>query len=772
MTELIGHVGLPSQLDYGSESCVKIRSISRNCYCLYYNNVAYLIQFENRAFVVKATYMFPSYVTYIALAESEMYAVTSEGIMTESVNRTSELMEDTVEDIFAELNNFEKESHKLLTDFTYKQDSIESLVLVSEKIVICFKDKLLNAWTVKILYKEQFGHEKICFTVEWDNYPSNENIEDHLLLDPFEKKSFPLHHRPILLSIVRSDDISTSETTCNLQKHLFISLFGSSTFLASQDVILLGLPDGRVLWKNICSVSNEAKAHLLCKLNQPIIGLFCTKLHLQKGETISQAQDSLIVLGSEGKFIVFTMSEKSDHENKHLLLFSYLETSLYSYLVWKRYIIYVTTSGELFRAELQLNEDSLNINTYTLPVNRVITFSFIEEENSIKLLCVTYTGDLYIVPFNDGTEEYSNPNEVQNILKSINNCSNEILQQQLILKEQQQALSQLAIAANLLFCKQVLDDIKYTLETIKESEYVLQVDFSPVKKLDIILGYWYFAIFIHINDKSICKFIPIDKCFHSQFKLNIERASAFSHPIKVECILQLDVSSVKNLPLSIKKLSPVYISVKEEYLDLWDFLLDEKNEDLFNYHSVENKHDKGKQLCEGLEFKSFFSENNMNFDKVRPLTTVILISTYRIGRKCIKNNDGEINMDEILKYFSEKNVNQNLKTNNNCLQCYCFGLKIFIRFFQKQEFLQACVDTHHMWHMCKLRRIIIQKLKGLLNMQKPISEKTITLSKTCFVETKALYDKLCSNPNGPNIQEMLQIYEEIRMNISKHLPII
>ncbi|XP_023223064.1 uncharacterized protein LOC111624461 [Centruroides sculpturatus] len=513
MTELIGHVGVPSQLNYGSKLRVKIRSISRNCYCLYYNNVAYLIQFENRAFAVKATYTFPSYVTHIALVESEMYAVTSEGIMTESVNRTSELMEDTVEDIFAKLNNFEKESHKLLTDFTYKQDSIESLILVSEKIVICFKDKLLNAWTVKILYKEQFGHEKICFTVDWDNYPSNENIEDLLLLDPFEKKSFPLHHRPILLSIVHSEDISTSETTCSLQKHLFISLFGSSTFLASQDVILLGLPDGRVVWKNICSVSNEAKAHLLCKLNQPIIGLFCTKLHLQKGETISQAQDSLIVLGSEGKFIVFTMSEKSDHENKHLLLFSYLETSLYSYLVWKNYIIYITTSGELFRAELQLNEDSLNVNTYTLPVNRVTAFSFIEEENSIKLLCVTYTGDLYIVPFNDGTKEYSNPNEVQNILKSVNNCSNEILQQQLILKEQQQALSQLAIAANLLFCKQVLDDIKYTLETIKESEYVLQVDFSPVKKLDVILGYWYFAIFIHINNKSICKFIPIDKFF-------------------------------------------------------------------------------------------------------------------------------------------------------------------------------------------------------------------------------------------------------------------
>ncbi|XP_023241872.1 uncharacterized protein LOC111640104 [Centruroides sculpturatus] len=209
---------------------------------------------------------------------------TSWSESTDSVS--SELMEDTVEDIFAKLNNFEKESHKLLTDFTYKQDSIESLILVSEKIVICFKDKLLNAWTVKILYKEQFGHEKICFTVDWDNYPSNENIEDLLLLDPFEKKSFPLHHRPMLLSIVHSEDISTSETTCSLQKHLFISLFGSSTFLASQDVILLGLPDGRVVWKNICSVSNEAKAHLLCKLNQPIIGLFCTKLHLQKGSAL------------------------------------------------------------------------------------------------------------------------------------------------------------------------------------------------------------------------------------------------------------------------------------------------------------------------------------------------------------------------------------------------------------------------------------------------------------------------------------------------------
>lgn len=742
MSKLIGQIEISTNFRYSKELCVKIYNISKNIYSLFYKNTVYLIQIKNHCLILKASYKFSSYVLHVVIFESQMYVVTSEGIVLESLSDKIDFgcIEETTDyDTFIEKCNYEKETYKFLKNVNYKQDSIESIILTSNEVIICLKDTINNAWMIKVLQKEELGCEKILCIVQCDKYyPYDENIEDQQWLDPFEKKTFPMQHRPILLNIEKNENNFINGISCLMHKSLFISLFGGLASLANEKIILLGLPDGRVMWKNFCLIPNETQPYLLCKLNQPILGLFCTKLHSDEDDISSYSEDSLVILGSEGKFIVYTMNGKSSCKSEHIMLYGYLEASLYSCLMWKNIFIYITISGQLFCTKLQLFENTLNMNSSVLSVNDVIAINFIEENNNIRLLCLTSIGNLYVTSFNQVIEEYYSTDQIQNTLKSITDCSNQILHQQLIFKKQQQALSQLAIAANLLFYKQTLDDIKYTVEEINDQKltYLLRIDFSSVKKLDLIFEYWHFTIFIHINNKSICKVIPIGKCFHSCFILNFQTSSTLLYPVKIECILQLDFSSIKYLPLTIKKLSPIYITAKEEIMDLWYFLTNEKCEDSPECSSLDNECD-NEELSKKTNFKSFLSQKSMKFINLRPVKTTILMSTHKIQQKN-KSSEDEINLEDILKYFLEKNSNPRLQINNNCLQCYYFGLKVDITFCKKNEYLQTNIATHHLWHLCKFRRSIIYKLKSILNMKKEMPTETISLSKTCLVEAKVL----------------------------------
>ncbi|XP_013782298.1 Fanconi anemia core complex-associated protein 100-like, partial [Limulus polyphemus] len=542
-------------------------------------------------FSLEEIFVLDAPVENVHISDDNVFVVTKGAIFKSSLKSTSR-ERALEEDVFKSLLNESSESncrHHQPVNLDRSSLWLEKQIICTElvhenRFLTCVEDNLF--WTFQVfslLKKNTNDLAEIAIPKGRKNVADIVCFTDESSILELCKDVFNEPGKPVFLSVSPPSHTLDSSvvrgSSLEMQQDLYSSLFGPDSALLGSSVILIGLPDGRVIsWTMTAGErvrQKETNINLVCDLEQPVVGIFLTSLVKSDAQ---KPGDCLLMVGKQGKIVLVRIYGSGS------LNFSFIHIPspvCSKALQVKDNIILHTADKQVWISELKTT-DCVEVTTRKTGISGVHVLKLTELNAQPAIVwCLLEHGSLVLMKWSDLlVSRKSQSSEVglslEKSLHSIHECSQNMQDIQLKLEWQEQLLTQLGIAASLFFSgskSETFPSCTCTVEmlSIYSDVYVLQVQFDKIETLGLKKDWWYFVVNVRekysLNGKSLVKSIPCKKgneTVQLALRIHPSEVSSFHLPLLVSCGLQFGNKALKSQfsdILLLNKFLPLYVKV-------------------------------------------------------------------------------------------------------------------------------------------------------------------------------------------------------------------
>ncbi|XP_076317403.1 uncharacterized protein LOC143229238 isoform X6 [Tachypleus tridentatus] len=268
-------------------------------------------------FSLEEIFVLDASVEEVHICDDNIFVVTKGAVFKSSLKSTSR-GSALEEDVFKSLLNESTESnHRHYQPINLGRSSlwlekqiICTAVVFESKFLTCEEDNLL--WTFQIfnsLEKDPKYLSEIAIPKGRKNVADIASYTDESSILELYKDVFNKPEKPVFLLVSSPSHTYSSNiirgSHFKMQQDLYSALFGPDAGLLGSSVILIGLPDGRVIsWVMTDGErvrQEEMNINLVCDLEQPVVGIFLTSL---VNNDAPKPGDCLLIVGKHGKVVL------------------------------------------------------------------------------------------------------------------------------------------------------------------------------------------------------------------------------------------------------------------------------------------------------------------------------------------------------------------------------------------------------------------------------------------------------------------------------------
>ncbi|XP_076317401.1 uncharacterized protein LOC143229238 isoform X4 [Tachypleus tridentatus] len=701
-------------------------------------------------FSLEEIFVLDASVEEVHICDDNIFVVTKGAVFKSSLKSTSR-GSALEEDVFKSLLNESTESnHRHYQPINLGRSSlwlekqiICTAVVFESKFLTCEEDNLL--WTFQIfnsLEKDPKYLSEIAIPKGRKNVADIASYTDESSILELYKDVFNKPEKPVFLLVSSPSHTYSSNiirgSHFKMQQDLYSALFGPDAGLLGSSVILIGLPDGRVIsWVMTDGErvrQEEMNINLVCDLEQPVVGIFLTSL---VNNDAPKPGDCLLIVGKHGKVVLVHVYGSGSESFSFIHIPSPVSSKA---LQIKGNIILHAADKQVWISELKTT-DCVEVTTCKTSISGVHVLKLTElNAQSAIVWCLLEHGSLVLMKWSDLlVSRKSQSSEVglsfEKALHSIHECSQNMQDVQLKLKWQEQLLTQLGIAAALLFSG---------IETVQLS---LRIHPSEVSSF-------------HLPLLVSCGLQFGNKELKSQFSYVLLLNKFLPLYVKV-CVLTVDHlhviqpyskphnSSLTCPPLALHTEQP---TVKSKNISPHQILLDiAKTKPSFH-----------------LLYKQPIT-GHLEVDSHQTVVPIFVSSVKQI----LKKKFGKIEvMPGLLKLFTGDKY---IHTSQDavCLQGVCFGQEVKLSFTQVEEVIEVKIVAQSYPEMVAFRCAVLHRLKNLIPTDHVVDQ-DVMIKKEYLAQIKGLMrEAVVLDPTQSALAvKELELYERFRRTFTSNLPLL
>ncbi|XP_076317402.1 Fanconi anemia core complex-associated protein 100-like isoform X5 [Tachypleus tridentatus] len=772
----------------------------------------------------KEIFVLDASVEEVHICDDNIFVVTKGAVFKSSLKSTSR-GSALEEDVFKSLLNESTESnHRHYQPINLGRSSlwlekqiICTAVVFESKFLTCEEDNLL--WTFQIfnsLEKDPKYLSEIAIPKGRKNVADIASYTDESSILELYKDVFNKPEKPVFLLVSSPSHTYSSNiirgSHFKMQQDLYSALFGPDAGLLGSSVILIGLPDGRVIsWVMTDGErvrQEEMNINLVCDLEQPVVGIFLTSL---VNNDAPKPGDCLLIVGKHGKVVLVHVYGSGSESFSFIHIPSPVSSKA---LQIKGNIILHAADKQVWISELKTT-DCVEVTTCKTSISGVHVLKLTElNAQSAIVWCLLEHGSLVLMKWSDLlVSRKSQSSEVglsfEKALHSIHECSQNMQDVQLKLKWQEQLLTQLGIAAALLFSgskNETFPSCTCTVEmsSIYSDVYVLQVQFDNIEALGLKKDWWYFVVNVQekysSSGKSLVKSIPCRNGIETvQLSLRIHpsEVSSFHLPLLVSCGLQFGNKELKSqfsYVLLLNKFLPLYVKVcvlTVDHLHVIQPYSKPHNSSLTcpplalhtEQPTVKSKNISPHQILLDIaktkpSFHLLYKQPITGHLEVDSHQTVVPIFVSSV-KQILKKKFGKIEatlfqtvMPGLLKLFTGDKY---IHTSQDavCLQGVCFGQEVKLSFTQVEEVIEVKIVAQSYPEMVAFRCAVLHRLKNLIPTDHVVDQ-DVMIKKEYLAQIKGLMrEAVVLDPTQSALAvKELELYERFRRTFTSNLPLL